>query len=93
MTIAKQPFASILRQIAAVAAVVIGALQTTNVIPGSYGWVLTAIGGIVLAVEHYVSDPSTGTTPAAPTPTVVTATNTVSPSVATVTTSTMGPQV
>lgn len=67
-----QSLASIIRQVLAVLAVVFGVL-TASVsslhLPASVSTALTVIGGIVLAVEHYVSDPSTGTpTPPAPTP-------------------------
>jgi hypothetical protein len=59
-----QQIASIARQVLAVAAVVMGAI-TASVpslhLPVAVSSVLAAIGGIILAVEHYVSDPSTGT--------------------------------
>lgn len=57
-----QRVASIARQVAAVAAVVVGSLQDAAVIPGHYGWILQAAGAVILAVEHYLSDPSTGNT-------------------------------
>lgn len=65
-----QRIASIVRQIAGIAALVVGSLQDANVVPGRYGWILQAAGAAVLAIEHYVADPSTGTTtkPAAPPP-------------------------
>lgn len=57
-----QRVASIARQVAAVAAVIVGSLQDATVIPGHYGWILQAAGAFLLAVEHYLSDPSTGNT-------------------------------
>lgn len=68
MTINTQQIASVIRQVAALAALVIGALQSSGVLSGNTAGaaVLTAAGAIVLAVEHYVSDPSTGTTTPAP---------------------------
>lgn len=60
-----QQLASILRQVAAVGAIVMGALTATlNGIhlPPAVSAVLTALGGGLLWIEHYVGDPSTGTT-------------------------------
>jgi hypothetical protein len=59
-----QQLGSILRQVLAVAAVVMGALTSTLSgihLPPAVSAVLAAAGGVILAVEHYVSDPSTGT--------------------------------
>ncbi len=60
-----QQIASILRQVAAVAAVVMGILtQALNGIklPPAISTAMTIVGGTLLAIEHYVSDPSTGST-------------------------------
>lgn len=62
MTINPQQIASILRQAAAIAMVVIAALDTISM-PAAVRGVLTAVGGAILAVEHYVGDPSTGNPP------------------------------
>jgi hypothetical protein len=70
MTINTQSIASILRQLAAVAAVVLGALPVDS-LPASVRAPLVALGGALLTVEHYLSDPSTGnnvTHPAPPAP-------------------------
>lgn len=62
-----QQLASILRQIAAVASIVMGAItaavNSNNAIhlPPAVSAVLAAAGGLLLSVEHYVGDPSTGT--------------------------------
>jgi hypothetical protein len=69
ITMNVQQVAAILRQVFAIAAVVVGAL-TSSVsaihLPPAVSSVLVAAGGVILAIEHYVSDPSTGTTTAAP---------------------------
>ncbi len=67
MTISVQQVASFVRQVAAIASVVVGAIEQIP-LPPTVRPVLIGIGGVVLAVEHYVSDPSTGTptVPAAP---------------------------
>lgn len=66
-----QQTGSLVRQVMAVAALVMGgltaALPSIALPPGVSG-VLAAVGGLVLAVEHYVSDPSTGSTSSAPMP-------------------------
>ena len=51
------------RQVAAVAALVIGALENSGTVAGSHtgASVLMGVGGVVLAIEHYVANPSTGT--------------------------------
>lgn len=63
-----QSLSSILRQVLAILAVVFGVL-TASVsalhLPVAVSTVLTVAGAVILAVEHYVSDPSTGT-PAPP---------------------------
>jgi uncharacterized membrane-anchored protein len=64
-----QSVSSIVRQFLAILAVIFGVL-TSSVsslhLPTSVSTALTVIGGILLAVEHYVSDPSTGTSSPAP---------------------------
>jgi hypothetical protein len=57
-----QQVASWLRQAAAIAAVVVSALDTISM-PAGVRAVLVAVGGAILTAEHYVADPSTGTTP------------------------------
>jgi hypothetical protein len=64
-----QQLASIIRQVLAVAAIVMGALTSAlNGIhlPAAVSAVLAASGAVILALEHYVSDPSTGNPPAPP---------------------------
>ena len=56
-----QQFWSYVRQLAAGTGI---GTQLANV--GSLGtgrWIILALGGALLIVEHYVGDPSTGTTP------------------------------
>ena len=58
-----QRIASILRQIGAVAALayaIVGSIQSSQW--GSKNTVLTLVGGLLLTIEHFVGDPSTGTT-------------------------------
>ena len=62
-----QRAASVLRQIAAVTSVVLGSIPQMN-LPNAVRVPLVAFGGIILALEHYVADPSTGTPPKPPTP-------------------------
>ena len=79
VTVTKQSFASIVRQILAVAGIVMGVL-TASVsslhLPIALSSILTVAGAVILAIEHYVADPSTGTTPMAAVPVVPTATGT-----------------
>jgi hypothetical protein len=56
-----QRFSAVFRQIASVAAIVVGAIPQLN-LPNAVRAPLIALGGIILAVEHYVADPSTRTT-------------------------------
>lgn len=63
---AVQRVAAVARQVAAVVAVVVGALQSAQVVPGRYGWVLTLVGGAVLTVEHYLSPNTPTALPASP---------------------------
>ena len=79
MTITKQSLSSITRQVLAVAVTVYTVIATNTGslhLPVALSSILTAIGPIVIAIEHYVGDPSTGTpstpasaveTPATPT--------------------------
>jgi hypothetical protein len=60
-----QRITAVFRQIAAYAAVVLGAIPQLN-LPNSVRVPLVSVGGIILAIEHYVSDPSTGTPPKPP---------------------------
>jgi hypothetical protein len=66
MTINKQSAASIIRQILGVVATAFGVL-TSSVsslhLPVAISTILTACGPLILVVEHYVGDPSTGNTP------------------------------
>lgn len=60
-----QSVASVLRQVVAVGALVMGpvtAAVSAIHLPAAVSSVLTAFGGVILAIEHYVSDPSTGST-------------------------------
>lgn len=60
-----QSLASILRQVVAVAAVVMGALTaslSSIKLPTAVSTALVITGAVIVAIEHYVSDPSTGTT-------------------------------
>ena len=60
-----QAFASIARQVVAIAAIVMGAVTAAGPslgLPTDVSAVLVAAGGAVIAIEHYVGDPSTGTT-------------------------------
>jgi hypothetical protein len=67
MTINSQQVASWLRQAAAIAIVVMSALDTISM-PTAVRASLGAVAAALLAVEHYVSDPSTGTPTPKPVP-------------------------
>jgi glycerol uptake facilitator-like aquaporin len=60
----QQRLFSIVRQVLGIAAAVMGVL-TASVsqlhLPPAVSSVLVVVGGLILAVEHYVADPSTGT--------------------------------
>jgi hypothetical protein len=63
--IGSQRFWAVTRQVLSVAAIVMGALTqalSSIKLPIGVSSVLVAVGGIVLAIEHYVADPSTGST-------------------------------
>jgi len=68
-----QSVASIFRQILAIAGIVFSVLTqsvTALHLSASESAILGVAGALILAIEHYVADPSTGTTATgAPTPT------------------------
>lgn len=74
MTLNTQSASAIARQVLAVLGIVFGVLTqsvTQLHLPVAVSSILTIGGAVILAVEHYVSDPSTGTTPPTPpTPTI-----------------------
>jgi hypothetical protein len=73
-----QQITSVARQVVAVLAAVAGILTASVTqlhLPTSVSTVLVAFGGILLTVEHYLGDPSTGTT----SPTQVNVTSTPTP--------------
>ena len=63
-TVNTQPVASILRQVLAICVSIIGILSADGTImgslPKSVSAILVAFGPVVLAIEHFVGDPSTG---------------------------------
>lgn len=61
-----QRAAAVLRQVAAITAVVLGAIPQLN-LPNAVRIPLVTVGGLLLTVEHYLSDPSTGTPTSTPT--------------------------
>jgi len=71
-----QQITSIARQVLAIVGIVMGVL-TASVsslhLPPSVSTVLVVAGSALLAIEHYLSDPSTGT------PTTTTTTSTTAP--------------
>lgn len=69
-----QRFWAVVRQLAAFASIVLGAIPQTG-LPTSVRVPLVAFGGVLTAIEHFVADPSTGTTP----PTTTTTTTTTPP--------------
>lgn len=75
VTVDTQRWGALLRQGLAVAGVVFGVL-TSSVsslhLPPSISSIMMVGGAVVLAVEHYVSDPSTGTPPPSSTTTTKT---------------------
>jgi hypothetical protein len=58
-----QRIAAIARQAAAITAVVLGAIPGLH-LPLAVQVPLITIGGLLLVVEHFLSDPSTGNAPA-----------------------------
>lgn len=71
MTVNIQRVSSVVRQVVAVAAIVMGcltqALSSIQLSP-AISTALATIGGVILGIEHYVGDPSTGTPTSAPMP-------------------------
>lgn len=64
-----QRIASIVRQVVAVLVSIYGVLSATVSalhLPVAVSAILTAAGPVIMALEHYLSDPSTGTPPATP---------------------------
>ena len=61
MILNTQQISSWVRQGAAIAGIVVVGLLNVGSLPPNVRVVLTAISGIVLSLEHYVSDPTTGT--------------------------------
>lgn len=62
-TVNAQQTSSIIRQVAAIAAIVMGALTSALSgikLPPAVSTVLVAAGGVLLAIEHFVGDTSTG---------------------------------
>jgi len=56
-----QALASLLRQIASVAGVVVGLIPQVPIPNATARAALIFVCGLVVAIEHYVADPSTGT--------------------------------
>jgi hypothetical protein len=75
MTVTKQSLASVARQVLAILGVTFGIL-TQSIggmhLPVAISSIITIGGAVLIAIEHYVGDPSTGTlttgTPAGPVP-------------------------
>lgn len=66
MTINTQSAAAIARQAIAILGIVFGVLTqsvTTLHLPVAISTVLTIAGAVILGIEHYVGDPSTGPQP------------------------------
>jgi hypothetical protein len=64
-----QSIASIARQVLAIAGIAMGVVTasvTTLHLPTAVSSILVVAGGVILAIEHYVADPSTGSPAAAP---------------------------
>lgn len=71
ITFDTQRVASIARQVLAICVSIIGVLSANGTIlgslPKSVAAILTAFGPVLLVIEHYVGDPTTGTgTPPSP---------------------------
>ena len=66
MTINIQQVGAWFLRLLAIAGVVVAAIDPNN-LPASYRNVLTVVSAVILAVDRYLADPSTGTTNA-PTP-------------------------
>jgi hypothetical protein len=52
---------AVIRQLAAYASIVLGAIPATS-LPNAVRIPLVTFGGVLIAIEHYVADPSTGST-------------------------------
>ena len=66
-----QQLSSIARQFLAIIGIIFGVLTqsvTSLHLPIAVSTTLTITGAVILAIEHYVSDPSTGTTTTPSTP-------------------------
>lgn len=66
-----QSIASVLRQGLAILGIIFGVLTQTVTqmhLPVVLSSIITVGGAVILAVEHYVADPSTGTTTTTPAP-------------------------
>jgi hypothetical protein len=75
-----QQISSIARQVLAIIGIVMGVLTASVTqlhLPPAVSTVLVTAGAVILAIEHYLSDPSTGT----PTTTVKTSTTAPTPPV------------
>ena len=71
-----QQITSIARQVLAIVSIVMGVLTasvTSLHLPTAVSSILVIVGGVIIAIEHYLSDPSTGT------PTTTTTTSTTIP--------------
>jgi hypothetical protein len=68
-----QQITAVARQVLAIAGIVMGVLTasvTSLHLPPAVSSILVVAGSVILAIEHYVSDPSTGNpTPPTKTPT------------------------
>jgi hypothetical protein len=71
-----QQITSIARQVLALVAVAMGVITASVTqlhLPPAVSSILVVVGGVIIALEHYLSDPSTGT------PTTTTTTSTTAP--------------
>lgn len=72
VTMNTQPIASIARQLLAIAGIVMGVLTASDSaihLPAGISAIFVTAGAIILAIEHYVADPTTGTGVPTSTPT------------------------
>jgi hypothetical protein len=63
-----QSISSIARQVLAIAGIVMGVVTASVTqlhLPTAVSSILVVAGSVILAIEHYVGDPSTGSTPPA----------------------------
>ena len=64
----QQSISSVARQVLAIIGIIMGVVTASVTqlhLPTAVSSILVVVGGVILAIEHYVSDPSTGT-PAPP---------------------------